>query len=127
MPCKLVGSTPTQLRTCRSQPLARSFVAPKGVLLVICFRGEQEKICQIPHTKWKTFKNFDETAEMRGRIELDRRPFIKLTTYIDAICFTRAVSASGLEITREQGSEIYTGAKTIFDNQNHHNENELLL
>ena len=35
VPCKSVGSTPTKLRTCRAQPLARSFVAPKGVLLVI--------------------------------------------------------------------------------------------
>ena len=29
-----VGSTPMQFGTCRAQPLARSFAAPKGVLLV---------------------------------------------------------------------------------------------
>ena len=29
VPCKSVGSTPTQFRTCRAQASARSFVAPK--------------------------------------------------------------------------------------------------
>ena len=35
--CKSFESTQTQSRTCRIHPLALSFVAPKGVLLVIAF------------------------------------------------------------------------------------------
>ena len=31
---KSVGNTPTQFRTCRAHPFARSRIAPKGVLLV---------------------------------------------------------------------------------------------
>ena len=74
--CKSVGSTPTQFRTCRAEPLAGSFVATKGVLLVFT---EQKVYHSTQLDKRITMVNdFSSAAAFGGDMHQKPKPDIKV-------------------------------------------------